>query len=428
MTDQNDLLRRAAHVLPGGVLGNHRSGAGLEFVVKEGRGAYLWDTNGRRYRDYLLGSGPMLLGHAHPAVVEAVRRQVERGTSYMLLNEPAIELAEELVRAVPCAEQVRYTSSGTEATFFALRVARAFRKRDKIMKFEGGFHGTHDYGMMSVSPRSPKAFPAPMADSAGIPHAIEGEVLIAPYNDLATAEALIAAHHAQLAAVIIEPYQRTIVPAPGFLEGLRTATRRYDVPLIFDEIVTGFRLAYGGAQEHYGVVPDLAAYGKVVAGGFPLACVAGPKALMRHFDAALEGTPEYVWQAGTFNGNAIACAAGLATLAELRKPGTYPKLFGTGTRLRDGLAAAVLKHGVAAQVSGEPPVFDIFFTDHPIVDYRATLTADRERIKRFNAELLRRGVVKAVNKIYVSLAHTDEDVDKTLGVFDQALAVIAEST
>ena len=428
MTDQNDLLRRAAHVLPGGVLGNHRSGAGLEFVVKEGRGAYLWDTNGRRYVDYLLGSGPMLLGHAHPAVVEAVRRQVERGTSYMLLNEPAIELAEELVRAVPCAEQVRYTSSGTEATFFALRVARAFRKRDKVMKFEGGFHGTHDYGMMSVSPRSPKAFPAPMADSAGIPHAIEGEVLIAPYNDPATAEALIAAHHAQLAAVIIEPYQRTIVPAPGFLEGLRTATRRYDVPLIFDEIVTGFRLAYGGAQEHYGVVPDLAAYGKVVAGGFPLACVAGPKALMRHFDAALEGTPEYVWQAGTFNGNAIACAAGLATLAELRKPGTYAKLFGTGTRLRDGLAAAVLKHGVAAQVSGEPPVFDIFFTDHPIVDYRATLTADRERIKRFNAELLRRGVVKAVNKIYVSLAHTDEDVDKTLGVFDQALAVIAEST
>ena len=428
MTDQNDLLRRAAHVLPGGVLGNHRSGAGLEFVVKEGRGAYLWDTNGRRYVDYLLGSGPMLLGHAHPAVVEAVRRQVERGTSYMLLNEPAIELAEELVRAVPCAEQVRYTSSGTEATFFALRVARAFRKRDTVMKFEGGFHGTHDYGMMSVSPRSPKAFPAPMADSAGIPHAIEGEVLIAPYNDLATAEALIAAHHAQLAAVIIEPYQRTIVPAPGFLEGLRTATRRYDVPLIFDEIVTGFRLAYGGAQEHYGVVPDLAAYGKVVAGGFPLACVAGPKALMRHFDAALEGTPEYVWQAGTFNGNAIACAAGLATLAELRKPGTYAKLFGTGTRLRDGLAAAVLKHGVAAQVSGEPPVFDIFFTDHPIVDYRATLTADRERIKRFNAELLRRGVVKAVNKIYVSLAHTDRDVDETLGVFDQTLAVIAEST
>jgi len=425
MSDQDNLLRRAEQVLPGGVLGSHRSGPGLEFVVKEGRGAYLYDMAGRRYLDYLLGSGPMLLGHAHPAVVEAVERQMARGTSYFLLNEPAIQLAEEIVKAVPCAEQVRYTSSGSEATFFALRVARAFRKRDKIMKFEGGFHGTHDYALMSVVPRSPKAFPAPMMDSAGVPHAIEAEVLIAPYNDLATAEALIAAHHGELAAVLIEPYQRTIVPAPGFLAGLRAATRRYGVPLIFDEIVTGFRFAYGGAQEYYGVVPDLAAYGKVVAGGFPLACIAGPKEIMRHFDAALEGTADYVWQAGTFNGNAIACAAGLATLAELRKPGMYQRLFKTGTRLRDGLAAAARKHGVPAQVSGEPPVFDIFFTDREVVDYRATLTADRDRIKRFNQELVRRKVVKAVNKIYVSLAHTDKDVEETLEIFDQALAVIA---
>jgi len=172
-------------------------------------------------------------------------------------------------------------------------------------------------------------------------------------------------------------------------------------------------------------VPDLAAYGKVVAGGFPLACVAGPKIIMRHFDAALEGTPDYVWQAGTFNGNAIACAAGLATLAELRKPGTYERLFKTGTRLREGLRAAVSKHGLAAQVSGEPPVFDLFFTDRPIVDYRATLTADRDRIKQFNQELVKRGIVKAVNKIYVSLAHTEADVDETLGIFDQVLAVLS---
>jgi len=425
MSDQKSLLERAARVLPGGVLGSHRSGPGLEFVVREGRGAYLYDVSGRRYLDYLLGSGPMLLGHAHPAVVDAVRRQMERGTSYMLLNEPSIELAEEIVRAVPCAEQVRYTSSGSEATFFALRVARAFRKREKVMKFEGGFHGSHDYALMSVVPRSPKAFPAPMSDSAGIPHVIEGEVLVAPYNDLATTEALIAAHHEELAAVLIEPYQRTIVPAPGFLEGLRKVTRRYEVPLVFDEIVTGFRFAYGGAQEYYGVVPDIAAFGKVVAGGFPLACVAGTRSIMHHFDAALEGTPEYVWQAGTFNGNAISCAAGLATLAELRKPGTYERLFRTGTRLRDGLAAAARKHGLAAQVSGEPPVFDIFFTDHPILDYRATLTADRDRIKRFNQELVRRGVVKAVNKVYVSLAHSEADVDETLAIFDEVLAVLA---
>src|SRR5438105_8329792 len=298
MTNQKSLLERAGRIFPGGALGAHRSAPGLEFVVKDARGPYLWDAYGRRYLDYLLGSGPMLLGHAHPAVVEAVQRQAGHGTTFMLLNEPIIDLAEAIVRAVPCAEQVRLMSSGSEATFFALRVARAFRRRDKIMKFEGGFHGTHDYALMSVSPRSPKAFPAPMMDSAGVPHAIEAEVLIAPYNDLATAEALIAAHHEELAAVILEPYQRVIVPAPGFLAGLRAATKRYGVPLIFDEIVTGCRFAYGGAQEYYGVVPDLAAYGKVVAGGFPLACIAGPKPIMRHFDAALEGTADYVWQAG----------------------------------------------------------------------------------------------------------------------------------
>ena len=425
MSDLSDLVQRAGRVLPGGVLGNHRGESDLEFVVKEGRGAYLWDANGRRYFDYLLGSGPMLLGHAHPAVVEAVQRQIGRGSTYMLLSEPIIELAEEIVRAVPCAEQVRFTTSGTEATFMALRVARAYRGRDKIMKFEGGFHGVHDYGLMSVAPRSPKAFPAPTPDSAGIPQVVEGEVLIAPYNDLATTEALITQYHHDLAAVIIEPYQRVIVPAPGFLAGLRAVTRRYDVPLIFDEIVTGFRFAYGGAQEYYGVVPDLACYGKVVAGGFPLGAVAGPERIMRHFDPSLEGTPDFVVQQGTLNGNPIAAVAGLATLAELRKPGTYERLHRMGTRVRDGLAASARKHGVVAQISGEAPVFDVLFTDRPVTDYRATLTADGARIRRFNEECLRRGLVKAVNKVYVSLAHTDADVEETLQIFDGVMATLA---
>jgi glutamate-1-semialdehyde 2,1-aminomutase len=199
------------------------------------------------------------------------------------------------------------------------------------------------------------------------------------------------------------------------------------VPLIFDEIVTGFRLAYGGAQEYYGVVPDLVTLGKVLAGGFPLASVGGSDEIMRHFDPALEGTREYVWQTGTLNGNPIAAAAGLATLGVLRGPGTYERLHRMGTRLRDGLAAPARRHGLAARVSGEPPVFDILFTDHEIVDYRATLTADRGRIRRFNEECLRRGVVKAVNKVYVSLALTDADIEETLGVFDEALAVVAQS-
>lgn len=427
MSDIADIVQRAARVFPGGVLGSHRNGPGLEFVVREGRGAHLWDTNGRRYIDYLLGSGPMLLGHAHPAVIDAVRRQLDRGSTYMLLNEPVIELAEEVVRAVPCCEQVRFTASGSEATFFALRVARAHRGRDKIMKFEGGWHGTHDYGAMSVSTRSPKAFPAPTPDSAGVPHAVTDTVLVAPYNDLATTEALIAAHHNELAAVIVEPYQRVIVPAPGFLQGLREVTRRYGVPLIFDEIVTGFRLAYGGAQEYYGVVPDLVTLGKVLAGGFPLAAVGGSAEMMRHFDPALEGTPEYVWQTGTLNGNPIAAAAGVATLAELRRPGTYERLHRMGRRLRDGLSTAARRHGLPAQVTGEPPVFDILFTDREVVDYRATLTADRRRIRIFNEECLRRGVVKAVNKIYVSLALDEADLDETLHVFDEALAAVAQA-
>ena len=421
MTDSTDLLARAARVLPGGVLGSHRHGPGLEFVVREARGPYLWDTNGRRYLDHLLSSGPMVLGHAHPAVVDAVRSYLGRGSAYMLLNEPIIELAEEIVRAVPCAEQVRFTASGTEATFFALRVARAYRGRERVMKFEGGFHGTHDYALQSVVPRSPKAFPAALPDSAGIPHAVGEDVLIAPFNDLATTEALIAAHYNELAAVIMEPYQRVTVPLPGFLAGVRAATKRYDVPLVFDEIVTGFRFAYGGAQEYYGVVPDLAALGKVVAGGFPLGVVAGPAEIMRHFDPALEGTPDYVVQAGTLNGNPIAAVAGLATLRELKKPGSYQRLFALGTRLRDGLAAAVKRRGIAAQVSGEPPVFDILFTDRPVVDYRATLTADRDRIAQFNRECVRLGLVKAVNKIYVSLAHTDADIDEALAIFEKVL-------
>src|SRR5439155_597120 len=243
------------------------------------------DVSGREYIDYLMGSGPLILGHAHPAVVAAVREALEHGTTYFLVNEPIVKLADELCRAVRCAEQVRFTSTGTEATFFALRVARAYRKRDKIMKFEGGYHGGHDYALMSAAPRSPKAFPAATPDSAGIPHVLEGEVLIAPYNDLATVEALLAVYADELAAVIVEPFQRLIPPQRGFLEGLRTLTRRHGIPLIFDEVVTGFRFAYGGAQEYYGVVPDLAAYGKIIGGGFPLAAVCGrrrsPQGLQR---------------------------------------------------------------------------------------------------------------------------------------------------
>ena len=281
---ETDLLERAKKRLPGGVLGTSRYADDVAFVVDHGKGSKIYDVSGREYIDYVLASGPLILGHAHPAVVAAVREQMEGGSTYFLVNEPIIQLAEEICRAVPCAEQVRFTSTGSEATFFALRVARTYKKRDKILKFEGGYHGANDYAMMSSSPRSPKAFPAPVPDSSGIPHSIQEEVLIAPFNDLGTVEGIVAAHASELAAVIVEPFQRLIPPQPGFLQGLREITRRHDVLLVFDEVVTGFRLAYGGAQQYYGVVPDIAAVGKIVGGGFPLAAVCGAEELMRPFD------------------------------------------------------------------------------------------------------------------------------------------------
>src|SRR5437773_8827574 len=403
--EETALLERARKRLPGGVLGTSKYAADAAFVVKNGKGSKIYDVSGREYIDYVLASGPLVLGHAHPAVVAAVQKQIEGGSTYFMVNEPIIELAEEICRAVPCAEQVRFTSTGSEATFFALRVARTYRQRDKILKFEGGYHGAHDYSMMSSAPRAPKAFPAPVPDSSGIPHSIEGEVLIAPFNDLGTVEGIIATHADELAAVLVEPLQRLVPPQPGFLQGLRDITRRHGVLLIFDEVVTGFRLAYGGAQQYYGVVPDLAAIGKIVGGGFPLAAVCGSEELMRPFDPQYDGQGDFISQSGTLNGNPIAAVAGLATLAELRRPGAYETLHATGRRLMAGLADIVHRLGVRAQVVGEPVVFDLVFTDEPVVDYRSLQKGDAALGRAFTTELIKRGVVKNGQKMYVSLAH-----------------------
>ena len=422
--EETKLLERARQRLPGGVLGTSRYADDVGFVVKHGKGSKIYDVSGRAYIDYVMASGPLVLGHAHPAVVAAVRAQLEGGTTYFMVTEPIIELAEEICRAMPCAEQVRFTATGSEATFFALRVARTARQRDKILKFEGGYHGSHDYSMMSSTPRSPKAFPAPVPDSSGIPHALEAEVLIAPYNDLATVEGIVATHADELAAVIVEPFQRLIPPQPGFLQGLREITRRYGILLVFDEVVTGFRLAYGGAQQYYGVVPDIACVGKIVGGGFPLAAVCASEELMRPFDPGQDGKGDFISQSGTLNGNPIAAVAGLATLAELRKPGAYETLHGTGRRLMAGLAELARRSGLPAQVVGEPVVFDILFTGEPVTDYRSLQKADGALGRAFTTELIKRGVVKTAQKMYMSLAHTDADVDRTLEACEDALRAL----
>jgi glutamate-1-semialdehyde 2,1-aminomutase len=242
-------------------------------VMARGRGATVWDQDGKSYTDLLLGSGPMVVGHAHPAVVDAVRRQAELGSTFYSPTAPVLELAERIVEAVPCAEMVQFCGSGSEATLYAMRIARAATGRDAVLKFEGAFHGSNDYALMSLFPAERLPFPQAEPSSAGIPAALRGQVLIAPYNDLATTSSIVSAYKDQIAAIIVEPMQRVISPAPGFLAGLRELADRHGIVLIFDEIVTGFRFGPGGAQERYGVTADLATLGKVIGGGYPLAAV-----------------------------------------------------------------------------------------------------------------------------------------------------------
>ena len=415
------LLEKAARYLPGGNTGTMTVREDLSFLVREGRGSHIYDVSGNEYIDWLMGSGPMLLGHAHPAVVEAVIKAVEQGSTFFATNEKAVLLAEELVNAVPCAEKVRFTTSGTDACFQAMRAARAYRGRDKVLKFEGGFHGTSDYAQMSVTPSGGEEYPQAVANNAGIPSILQELMLIAPFNDLETTTSIIDAHHDELAAVIVEPLQRVIAPQPGFLQGLRQLTARHNIPLIFDEVVTGFRLAYGGAQEYYGVTPDLCCVGKIMGGGYPLAGVMGHRDILSVFDQGASDADSYVNQIGTLNGNPIACAAGLATLAELRKEGAYHGLRATGSRLRQALGEICAESGIAVQNCGEDAIFDVFFTDRPVTNYREGLAGDAQMMGRFNAGLLERGILKGGQKFYPSVVHTEEDVKKTIAAFEEVV-------
>ena len=418
---ERGLVEKAKRDLPGGTFGNVASNV----VIREGHGGRVWDESGREYVDFLLGSGPMLVGHAHPQVTAAAQARIAQGTTFFANNRYGIELAEAIVEAVPCAEQVRFVSTGSEADLYAMRAARAFRKRDKILKFEGGYHGMSDYSLMSLAPKRPGNFPQPIPDSAGIPRSVREEILVAPFNDIEAAGAMVREHRDDLAGVILEPFQRIIPPLPGFLEGLRKITAEHVIPLIFDEVVTGFRFAYGGAQEYYGVTPDLCTLGKVIGGGFPLAAIAGRAEIMRHFDRDEVGEEGFLMQVGTLSGNPVAAAAGLATLEILRRAGAYEGLFATGRELMSTLAELLDRNGLMAQVTGEPPLFDVVFTSEPVRDYRGTLRGDAGMSRRFNALLRERGVLKGESKYYVSLAHTPEDIRYTCDAWASALKVIA---
>ncbi len=426
-SEERELLGRAAAVLPAGVR-NAASSPRCAMLVADAAGARIRDLSGNEYIDYLLGSGPMLLGHAHPRVVEAVTKALQRGSSYLLLNEAAVHLAERIVAAVPCAEQVTLHSSGSEATFFALRLARAFRRRDKILKFEGGFHGMGDVALMSnqwltPAPGAPQATPV----CAGIPRAAAGDVLVAPFNDAEKTVEMIARHAGELAAVIVEPMQRTIPPEPGFLQALREATEHHGVLLVFDEVVTGFRLAYGGAQQYYGVVPDLCALGKSISAGHPLGVVAGRAEILRQAEPSRAAAGDWVALTGTYSGNPVSAAAALASLSVLREPGVYDRLFAVGSRLMSGLREAFDEVQIPVRVSGEPPVFELWFTGSQPIDFRSSQAADQALHRRFTEMLADRGVLKGHEKFFVSLAHGEAEIEQTLAAFREVAGALAGS-
>jgi glutamate-1-semialdehyde 2,1-aminomutase len=413
-------------LFPGGSFGEFNLPKELSTVLSHGKGSKIYDVFGKEFIDYSLSWGSVILGHAHPTVTEAVRRQIERGSSFSYVNEPALELAQELAKAIPCAEKIRYASSGTEATFYAIRFAKAYTGRPKVLKFEGAYHGAHDIGVMSLFPQKLLPFPTPEPTSAGISKQIQEEVLIAPYNDLEMTQKIIERYGDELACVIMEPLQRCTPPVKGFLEGIRTMTRGKGILLIFDEVVTGFRLAYGGAQEYYGVIPDLAAFGKAMGGGFPIGAICGRADILDLCAESNLGKERYVWFASTLAGNPVSSTAALATLKELRRPGVYDQLHELGRNMRSGFHSLLRKTGVRGQVLGDGPLCQVVFTDEPVVDYRTAFKADREKGRQFALELFENGIFlnPMGTKLYLSSAHTEEDIGKMLEIGQRVLQKI----
>ena len=419
---QDEWIAKAKQVLPAGGFGNFDP----SIIISRGQGSHVWDENGDEYIDYLIGSGPMLVGHGHPEVLEVVLQQLPQGMTFFANNARGIELADAICEAVHCCEQVRFVTSGGEADMYALRLARAYTGKTKILKFEGGYHGMSAEAQMSLAPTRAVNFPQAVPDSAGIPHSVRDEMLIAPFNDLAAVEALLAEHD-DIAAIIAEPLQRIIPPQPGFLSGLRALCDKHHVLLIFDEIVTGFRLAYGGAQERYGVTPDICTLGKIIGGGFPLAALGASAEIMQHFDKATVGADKWLMQLGTLSGNPVASVAGIKTMEILRRPGQYEKLRQIGKRLQTMQSDYLNKAGIAHQIVGDETLFDVLFTKDSCTDYRNTKHNQPELAARYNQTLREQGILKSPSKLYPSLAITDADLDQTDEAVTAAVKAVSDA-
>lgn len=415
--------------LAGGLFGTFQLPKDLAFVVARGSGVILEATDGTTYLDHVLGSGPLVLGHAHPRVVEAIESQARRGTTFYALNEPGLELADRIAALVPCAESVKLVTSGSEAVFYALRIARATTGRTKVLKFEGAYHGHNDYSLHSLQPggddpQRPDAVPA----SAGIPTAVSEGVIVAPYNDIVSVEKLLEEHGADIAAVIVEPVQRSIEPLPGFLDALRRACDRIGALLVFDEVVTGFRLSLGGAQEIYGVTPDLCSLGKVIGGGLALAALAGRRELL---EVTIPGnaTGQHVYLSGTLNGNPLAAAAGLATLDVLAEDDGCGRIAMIGEQVGAGLLALARELSCPVSIIG-PSAFPqpVFGATDPVTDARALQRTNMAAARAFGLELIKRGVfVHPGQKLYIATAHGSESLERFLSAARGALQAVRDA-
>ncbi|MHB1133833.1 MAG: glutamate-1-semialdehyde 2,1-aminomutase [Chloroflexota bacterium] len=419
------LFAEAQEYIPGGVdspVRAFRGVGGHPLFIARAEGSRVYDVDGNEFIDYVMSWGPLLAGHAHPEVVAALRDAAGRGTSYGAPTALETELAKMVVAAMPAVEMVRFVNSGTEATMTALRLARAYTKREKLVKFEGNYHGHAD--MLLVKAGSGQLTLGD-PDSPGVPAGAAANTISAPYNDLAAVAEVFHRYPEEVAAIIVEPVggnMGVLPPAPGFLQGLRDLTRRHGALLIFDEVITGFRLGYGGAQGLFGIAPDLTCLGKIIGGGLPVGAYGGARAIMEHM--APVGP---VYQAGTLSGNPLAMAAGIAMLNILRRPGVYEELERKAARLAAGIAAAAQASGVPIYQTRVGSMMCTFFHDQPVTDYVSAKAVDTRIYGRFFHAMLQNGVYLAPSQFetaFMSLAHSDEDIAATIAATAKALEAV----
>jgi len=426
MNNPSSPSSRALEAFPAGIANGEYGLPPEDIVVMEkGQGCRLWSVEGDEYLDMSMGWGSVLVGHANPDVVAAVQAQAPNGSNFAYLNTNSLALAEEIRRISPASEQLRFCASGTEATMYCQRLARAFTGREKILKFEGAYHGANEAGVTSLFASGKVDFPTPELTSAGTPAAAR-QLLVAPYNDIDALRSIVVDYKDEMAAILMEPLQRCTPPREGYLEAVRKLCDEFGILLIFDEVVTGFRLAYGGAQEYYGVIPDMVAYGKALGGGYPIGAFGGRRDIM---DMVIEhriGGDDYVWMASTLGGNPISTAAANAALGVFRQEGTYTRLHAMGADLRDKMAKALSDRNITGQIIGDGPLAQVVFSGDPVFDHRSTSKGDSVKGRAMMLALFRNKVFlnPMGTKLYISVAHDTAAIDDLIERFGAALDMV----